>query len=860
VEYILGFGAAAVIVLTIIIVLILYLILQCRSQRRKRRAARAAGLHCDSNSGSYMERTTVDFIVPGEMELTSAVRSVSCNSTINKCNGNMGGTALVTTKSEKDGGCGSGNDGDDEEDYGGITMKNIYNNTINWAGHPPNGFIHQQGLPMQAHQQPPGYRHPPPYRGANVLCPCCGEVQQQQQQWYPQPQHRQVVHHQGGLTGFPLSSQQHQVIGQPVGIPLSSRPPPPMGTAVVKMCPRSSSMGFRPSFRQPSPQNVMMTAQGQFFGQQVHGFPIQRPPFLIQQPFGTQQQQLHHGGWATTTAVPSSMSGILKNQQAWMDGPNLSTESSICDNEDVKYAGAYSDGEAEKSHPTRRTNRSRSLPRRPASSMMYHQVQPLNGQPPQYVTLSRAALVEAGDNMNNIHRLQQFEQQSIQFGQGHRPSVQIQKTGLKYSSQPQLNGSAVLDFPASMNKPPTGPRPVPAPFKPQIRPFKKNNLLQSNKPTPKYQQPVSQQGLEDSEYLFPDLPPPPDAMLDNGSPSQDLHNSRASSLDDLQWVTSAAELSRHHPGVGDDDPANLGFHTNHNAYKSNTLPNQPSNGSRPPPGIMKKRQQSIDQTAPPTSYNSSARRNSGAIRVDLSSADKTIRRRPGSETDLIPSAAESSTKMAANNSSPMRSSMRLQNPAEQPIQRQLPPPKRSSSHDRSHQRHSGVSQGSSSSKKVMFSGVSDGESPTQSNDDEDDVWVLREDDAPTKCQQPADPMDDGIPVTGVVIAMPQPCQYVVAQAHPLMVPAALVSQQQQQPAKISLASVRPPAPPPPLRTTPVNTGASVASQSNFTTPPPGAATRPTAPNPVLQRPVGLQQFHESPDEGYHEDDAGSEVL
>ena len=49
-----------------IIVLILYLILQCRSQRRKRRAARAAGLHCDSNSGSYMERSTVDFIVPGE--------------------------------------------------------------------------------------------------------------------------------------------------------------------------------------------------------------------------------------------------------------------------------------------------------------------------------------------------------------------------------------------------------------------------------------------------------------------------------------------------------------------------------------------------------------------------------------------------------------------------------------------------------------------------------------------------------------------------------------------------------------------------------------------------------------------------
>ena len=65
-----------------------YIELNYSHQRRKRRAARAAGLHCDSNSGSYMERSTVDFIVPGEMELTSAVRSVSSS---NKCNGIMNG-------------------------------------------------------------------------------------------------------------------------------------------------------------------------------------------------------------------------------------------------------------------------------------------------------------------------------------------------------------------------------------------------------------------------------------------------------------------------------------------------------------------------------------------------------------------------------------------------------------------------------------------------------------------------------------------------------------------------------------------------------------------------------------------------
>ena len=43
-----------------------------------------------------MERSTVDFIVPGEMELTSAVRSVSCGSTINKCNGSVPPSAMAS--------------------------------------------------------------------------------------------------------------------------------------------------------------------------------------------------------------------------------------------------------------------------------------------------------------------------------------------------------------------------------------------------------------------------------------------------------------------------------------------------------------------------------------------------------------------------------------------------------------------------------------------------------------------------------------------------------------------------------------------------------------------------------------------
>ena len=141
----------------------------------------------------------------------------------------------------------------------------------------------------------------------------------------------------------------------------------------------------------------------------------------------------------------------------------------------------------------------------------------LQNNPPHYVTLSRAAMLESGDA-----RL--FEQQSLQF----KPT--------RYSSQPQLNRNSILDFgPQFTGHPPqflvNGERPEIKP-KPKIRTpivTSKSNFQ------PKYQQPVSQQvSLENSEYLFPDLPPPPDALLDNtttsASPPSFQQNSRYSSL------------------------------------------------------------------------------------------------------------------------------------------------------------------------------------------------------------------------------------------------------------------------------------------------------------------------------------------
>ena len=90
-----------------------------------------------------------------------------------------------------------------------------------------------------------------------------------------------------------------------------------------------------------------------------------------------------------------------------MINDGTSESSTACDNEEIKY-GPFSDGEIGMAndkgcHYRSRSARSRSLPRRPASSTMMH-YNP-NSNVPHYVTLSRAALVEAGEaRMFEQHR------------------------------------------------------------------------------------------------------------------------------------------------------------------------------------------------------------------------------------------------------------------------------------------------------------------------------------------------------------------------------------------------------------------------------------------------------------------------
>lgn len=550
---------------------------------------------------------------------------------------------------------------------------------------------------------------------------------------------------------------------------------------------------------------------------------------------------------AGSSAVASKQPGthwMLQHQDA------TSESSTACDNEEIKF-GPFSDGEADKCH-YRRTMRSRSLPRRPASSMMNYHHHPIV---PHYVTLSRASMLEAGDGGARL-----FEQQSLQFSSRTAAAAASEATSHhhhhphhrphRYSSQPHLNQEAILDF----NQPPYSSRPSagggPPPLKMRTTSASKSKKSQEPQgPPPKYQQPVAAQSdcIENAEYLFPDLPPPPDALLDNTqstSPQSLQQNSRCSSLDDLNWVTSAADMSRSLQVQKCCDKLlyevlnlfilqvqqKIDFHMLPNGsrrHKSNTLPSQPSQafGSKPamfhnhhgtmqhPISIMKKR---VVSNPIELQQQQLQRRSSGAVKVDLSSADKTIRR-PGSEPDL--------------KTSPMRSSMRTNTPSSNDIKRL-----------------SGVSQGSS--KKVMFSGVASDHDDDDSNG-QDNVWVLRAEPVNPEQFKPFELKDDedDVPVTGVVIAQPQPCKFALAQAQFL---------QAQQQVKVSPSKkVKATPPPPPPRTTPVNPAN--AGQPAAANPSANGQNVVRPANPVLQRPAA-QQFHESPDEGYHEDDNGSEIL
>lgn len=923
VEYILGFGAAVVIVLTIIIILILYLILQCRSRHKRRRAARAMGLHCDSNSGSFMERSTVDFIVPGEMELTKAVRSVS-NSTMKTTTAES--KSLLETSNTKlsDNGLSSS---DDDFGTGGKTniQTNLIHNQlqpmaahhfypypralnqngmipfgqpINWR-HPytavPNGLMpgvpHPHWPPMRP-MMPPTYRNPPPPTGAKMgspsgkhgimidgstglpLCPCCGESN-----WH------HFHFHPGMAQAYPGFYPPH---------PTSSRLPGPDPSGRPNSNLIAKNLNMMPNEPYQRPASAMYFHQTQF-PDLLSGTGWRDQP--VQSVIHTQA----HGDDHFTGFHPFSSNYDRLQSSSSMD--------------DLK-SGALSDGEADRVN--KRSNRRHQLTRRSSTlSMAGDQRWRLDSVAPHYVTISRASQ----QHLNQIgQKAWPGPGSHFKPGQVFTPR-KLEKDSIRYSSQPFLSngklGSNILDFGSSpTNAPPPssmasgvslianrqslphGPKtnsvrksslsgPPPQASKAQLERLNYKTCAVMPKfkdlvPQPRYQKPVSEQAshIANDEYLFPDLPPPPDALLDDDSgkgihlKDVNLASSRSSSLDDLQqWVTSAADITAAANKAAakavngfNTLPSNMAsnYHPAYLNYPMQQYPSQNAHSNQIQLALNGVRRYRTPEANHQHSHH--LRKGSGAVKVDLTFADKSIRR-PDSAPDL----AQEEVSSQSPHVSPFRQQSQFHRRPGGLKQKSLG---RTSSVDgrKGGVKKIGCSPGKG--KHVMFTGVSDADSPSETQDEEDpaevesdatktksfdeDVWVLRQDNPELAKKRLKKQEFDSIPVSGIVVAQPQPC------------PAT-------SPSQFIMKPMPPPPPPHGVPLGPIQAGAAMlAGVSQYDKPerppkpaPPPRTTPqlpPRAPNPALQRAVnqpggGQQSVSESPDEGYHEDgDPGSEVL
>ena len=95
----------------------------------------------------------------------------------------------------------------------------------------------------------------------------------------------------------------------------------------------------------------------------------------------------------------------------------------------------------------------------------------------------------------------------------------VEPCHVRYNSQPHLERSNSSHLTRQPSKESITCNNINKPALP-AKPATKQILVP--KSTPSYQQPVSQQvnRIADDEYLFPDLPPPPDALLDQTPPPE----------------------------------------------------------------------------------------------------------------------------------------------------------------------------------------------------------------------------------------------------------------------------------------------------------------------------------------------------
>ena len=530
---------------------------------------------------------------------------------------------------------------------------------------PPLGWPHGVGYGgPRLIGQPPQYRPPPPvFDGVpktqdknslmhpipHMRCYCCGEMQN----W-----------------SAPFSNNSHLFTATSGGVPISSHVPSSAinpgypGAMLIKTSTGSSSV--LPVHMPTSTHMIRPEFVADFNQQQLH-----LPPTV---PNTLPHHARNSAGLGMMGPNGRPASACLANRHLFSMAPHLPMDPSFqnmdwsvnpmhtmlaqrmpypgsvpfqgtrfiqhkdAEPEEVRY-GPFSDGEGDRISRRPHKNKSR-RPSFPISSTILDGLHPqyLGGMvPPHYVTLSRATTeaLAAGVALKNDElqkaMLDRIHVGGGQFGPGELLSrgfsSQIgNKDGKRYTSQPQLNEKNGVAFNmgndkslsnqlgrssscgASSNK----GRVIDKPEVPKYKPILHVKSYKGGTSTTTVSNNVIKKdgvGIDD-DYLFPDLPPPPDALLEprnnprdigssmnkkefkrgaNNNPSLFLThqtsfdfassdsqvlndgtpNSRSSSLDDLT-LQECPPLLPHEPGR-DDGEIRSCIKENNN-QKSNTLP------------------------------------------------------------------------------------------------------------------------------------------------------------------------------------------------------------------------------------------------------------------------------------------------
>ena len=437
-----------------------------------------------------------------------------------------------------------------------------------------NGFLPPLGWPQgYGHRfmgQPPQYRPPPPvfdgvHKGPDknhlmqhiphMRCYCCGDMQH----WSSSPYPHNAPFFTATTGGVPFSSHAPSGTINP-GYPntLFVRASNATGSSAMLPVhlPTSASM-IRPDYmsdfnqqqpHMPTVPNTLPPHARNSYGLGMmgpngrpasacfanrHMFPV--PPHMQVNP------ALQNMDWSV-----NPMHGMLGHRLPYQgpvpfQGTRILQHKDV-DPEDIRY-GPFSDGEGDRI--TRRPQKIRN--RRPSFPMSNTIIDGVHSQhipgmvPPHYVTLTRATseAIAAGASLKNgpfrKGILEGVHLGNAPFGQpeilGPQDSSNIgNKNGKRYNSQPQLNEKNGVVFDLSQDKNQTGPlgrssscgassnknrlndKPELPKYKPilQVKSYKGGTSTTAVSPSM-----LKKDGnRNDDDYLFPDLPPPPDTLLE----------------------------------------------------------------------------------------------------------------------------------------------------------------------------------------------------------------------------------------------------------------------------------------------------------------------------------------------------------